>query len=347
MLRELTQAWSASNDRLWDMPDEVLGLCFAFLPFSSRIAVSHVSRRWRTIALAHPAIWADMYFSLLSNQDQLLHLALPRTGCHPVDLICLIDEDPGEMVEKGLLQHAHHLRTVAGCVPDEELSLEGIDEGCDVTPHYIDWRTDNHRRVLLHQDAPTTAHLGTLFNGARELVVREERDADQVEISAHGPALRTSSINFKKDADITNIAELLLSATSCLQRVSELEIPLFALKTFLPVLTALPILEYFTISISAQYARADGKYTHSFDWHLPRDLPTLSERCLSLTTICLVPRCVSNRCPPSTQDARDLLTRLAEFVGLELPDIEIEGFSPGLLCSSEIPRPKTYYIVSR
>ncbi|EJD44219.1 hypothetical protein AURDEDRAFT_166612 [Auricularia subglabra TFB-10046 SS5] len=384
----------------------------------------------------------DMVSEMIPDQEQLLHIALPRTGCRPVDLTCMIDYDPGDIVRKSLHQHAHHLRTVAGSFPNgiyplrsraplletlsmmdfhvdlprdflggerqrlrtlhlgrisfsrpcpalstvtsltlegptnpfsaktyrwlfdlcpglqalhmsglnevwtehlpqgpapaslEELSLKGgadedFGEGYDVTPHYIDWRTDNLRR-----DTPTTAHLAALLDGARDLTVSAIKDMDHVDISSHDTARRTISISFNKDAGIAVTAALLLSAKSVLQHLSELEIPVFALRAFLPVLAALPMLEYLTVSIPFNEPAPHDTATPRFDWHLLRHLPALSESCPSLRTIGL-------------RDARELLGQLSELVDLKLPDIEIQDFSDDILCGLDAPKPDAFSIAFR
>ncbi|EJD39772.1 hypothetical protein AURDEDRAFT_187257 [Auricularia subglabra TFB-10046 SS5] len=126
IMSELAQAWTASNSILRLVPDEMLALSFSVLPFADRIAASQVSRRWRAVALAHPAIWADLDFDRLDSTyaDRIFH-ALSRTGCLPVDLRVYIDPDPTDMsiVKKALRLHMHHLRTIEGAFPQYTLPL--------------------------------------------------------------------------------------------------------------------------------------------------------------------------------------------------------------------------------
>ncbi|EJD39783.1 hypothetical protein AURDEDRAFT_171235 [Auricularia subglabra TFB-10046 SS5] len=296
ILCEFTQTWSASNDRLWHMPDEALALCFTFLPFSGRITVSHVSRRWRRIAIAHPAIWAHLDMGRISpRQLHLVHMALSRSGSHPVDLRLLVDADPNGILKNNLKHHMHHLRAVEGdlpwhivplsisapfietlsgldyhaeipsgllaslCHPKSaetfrrlfylfptpqslhlnglqkafarflpqgpapaslsSLTLEGVDPGYDVTPHYNNWRTDSLRYVSLQQEEIFAAHLDQLLSGARRLTVRVDYNLETSGIIAQCPGGRAHSITFTDEDNIARTAEVVLSAASALQRV--------------------------------------------------------------------------------------------------------------------------------
>ncbi|KZV78799.1 hypothetical protein EXIGLDRAFT_847159 [Exidia glandulosa HHB12029] len=68
------------------MPLDVLVPCLHFLPTGDLLSVSQVSRYWRSVALAFPALWADIRLtSAHSHTPDLLRLLLTRTGVSPVD----------------------------------------------------------------------------------------------------------------------------------------------------------------------------------------------------------------------------------------------------------------------
>ncbi|EJD53287.1 hypothetical protein AURDEDRAFT_157858 [Auricularia subglabra TFB-10046 SS5] len=112
ILSELVHRWMQGNDQLRRLPDEIVAYCFTFLPLRNRIAASHVSRYWRSVALAHPAVWADIdFYDNLRDEPALLLMALARTGQHPVDLRCPQPDNAGT-VAYCLATHMGHIRTL-------------------------------------------------------------------------------------------------------------------------------------------------------------------------------------------------------------------------------------------
>ncbi|KZV81254.1 hypothetical protein EXIGLDRAFT_844757 [Exidia glandulosa HHB12029] len=114
VLRDEMFEWNASfiTQRL---PPEVLAICMQCLPFMDRIRVSHVSRDWRSVALAFPALWADIRLSTKYRAaPHLLRLALSRTGICPIDFtysqVTPTIDNFG--INDVLCEHMHHLRSI-------------------------------------------------------------------------------------------------------------------------------------------------------------------------------------------------------------------------------------------
>ncbi|EJD39715.1 hypothetical protein AURDEDRAFT_128084 [Auricularia subglabra TFB-10046 SS5] len=113
LVSELLMQWDIDNNRSLCLPDEILALCFCFLPFRDRVLASHVSRRWRTVSLSHPAVWACIDFDVsVRNRAELFRMALERTGAHPVDIPICPELDEGLLIEKSLVSHMHHIRSL-------------------------------------------------------------------------------------------------------------------------------------------------------------------------------------------------------------------------------------------
>ncbi|KZW03663.1 hypothetical protein EXIGLDRAFT_744018 [Exidia glandulosa HHB12029] len=53
------------------LPVELLGLSWTSLSFKDRLAVSHVSRAWRAIAVSCPALWTDIHLWSRSTSDDI------------------------------------------------------------------------------------------------------------------------------------------------------------------------------------------------------------------------------------------------------------------------------------
>ncbi|EJD46629.1 hypothetical protein AURDEDRAFT_164448 [Auricularia subglabra TFB-10046 SS5] len=125
ILRDLAYAWSEVHDLLRHLPKEVLALCFTFLPFSDRITASHVSRHWRAVSLADPAIWTDidMPRTVSRNWSRILRMALSRTRRYPVDVQGLSIPDQDGIFQACMLEHMHHLRLLDWNFPEHSVSL--------------------------------------------------------------------------------------------------------------------------------------------------------------------------------------------------------------------------------
>ncbi|EJD39780.1 hypothetical protein AURDEDRAFT_128112 [Auricularia subglabra TFB-10046 SS5] len=127
VLRDLVLQWSADNNTLRSLPDELLAQCFTFLPFNGRIVASHVSRHWRAIALSTPAVWADLDVrdSPKGTRHKLFRMALSRTGNHPVDLTGSVrtERDLEGTVRQCLEEHLHHVRHIYWNLPVDSLPL--------------------------------------------------------------------------------------------------------------------------------------------------------------------------------------------------------------------------------
>ncbi|EJD39773.1 hypothetical protein AURDEDRAFT_171223 [Auricularia subglabra TFB-10046 SS5] len=113
ILCELVNDWHQDHSHLRWIPDEVVSRCFALLPFRDRLTASRVSRGWRAIALAHPAIWSDLDLrGGFANKTALLAMALDCARHHPVDLrSCSWPVGRGD-VDDILATHMHHIRSL-------------------------------------------------------------------------------------------------------------------------------------------------------------------------------------------------------------------------------------------
>ncbi|KZV97533.1 hypothetical protein EXIGLDRAFT_832792 [Exidia glandulosa HHB12029] len=112
--------WNASSPS-HRAPPEVLAACLQFLPFRDRFRVSHVSRRWRSAALAFPALWADIRLSAADKHAvELMRLVLPRTGVYPVEFTYTSSythtaAGPLDTISNVLCEHMHHIRSIDWC----------------------------------------------------------------------------------------------------------------------------------------------------------------------------------------------------------------------------------------
>ncbi|EJD34537.1 hypothetical protein AURDEDRAFT_131109 [Auricularia subglabra TFB-10046 SS5] len=97
------------------LPLEIMAHCIALLSFEDRITSSHVSRTWRSIAVATPSIWTDIDLSSRQESAELmLGKALDRSANLPVD-IRMQTMHPGVMrgctFENQLNGHWHRIRS--------------------------------------------------------------------------------------------------------------------------------------------------------------------------------------------------------------------------------------------
>ncbi|EJD39726.1 hypothetical protein AURDEDRAFT_171175 [Auricularia subglabra TFB-10046 SS5] len=114
ILSDLGQAWELEKSPFHRLPSEVFVLCFTDLSFRDRVIASHVSRRWCSISLAHPAVWG--YVNLqppFRAPDALLDMALNRTGTCPVILLHCRGPAPGIIGERSLMAHMHHIEQLS------------------------------------------------------------------------------------------------------------------------------------------------------------------------------------------------------------------------------------------
>ncbi|KZV81256.1 hypothetical protein EXIGLDRAFT_731544 [Exidia glandulosa HHB12029] len=110
--------WNSSST-VQRVPPEVLASCLRFLSLADLVRASHVSRHWRSVALAFPALWTDI--RLTSAHPRILELlrsVLPRTGACPVDFVYTRSHktsSPGPLDDIDLLLcgHMHHMRSIS------------------------------------------------------------------------------------------------------------------------------------------------------------------------------------------------------------------------------------------
>ncbi|EJD39764.1 hypothetical protein AURDEDRAFT_171213 [Auricularia subglabra TFB-10046 SS5] len=114
LLLELVAEWKLENVTIHRLPEEVLALCFALLPFRDRVSASHVSCNWRRISLSYPAIWAHIELGdSLINNTALFKMALGRSGNHPIDIVHGLTFDTDGVIEDSVMTHIHHIRTIS------------------------------------------------------------------------------------------------------------------------------------------------------------------------------------------------------------------------------------------
>ncbi|KZV81260.1 hypothetical protein EXIGLDRAFT_844762 [Exidia glandulosa HHB12029] len=118
VLRDGMLEWNSSSTAQ-RVPPEVLASCLDHLSLADLVRASHVSRHWRSVALAFPALWTDI--RLTSAHPRILDLlrsVLPRTGACPVDFAYTrshTTSSPGPLDDIDLLlcEHMHHMRSIA------------------------------------------------------------------------------------------------------------------------------------------------------------------------------------------------------------------------------------------
>ncbi|EJD39763.1 hypothetical protein AURDEDRAFT_187255 [Auricularia subglabra TFB-10046 SS5] len=127
ILRDLVMQWSAENNILRRLPDELLARCFTCLPLKYRMDASHVSRHWRAVALGFPAVWADIDVDGFQRQhrNEVVRMALARTGNHPVSIENSIipPPDPHGIFSQCLRDHLHHIQHISWNIPVRSLPV--------------------------------------------------------------------------------------------------------------------------------------------------------------------------------------------------------------------------------
>ncbi|KZV89256.1 hypothetical protein EXIGLDRAFT_838622 [Exidia glandulosa HHB12029] len=83
-LAPVFQAANARKDPMQRLQPELLAEIFTRLGTGDRFTASYVCRHWRRVALAHPAVWADM--TGFGSSNPRLPLALQRAAACPIDL---------------------------------------------------------------------------------------------------------------------------------------------------------------------------------------------------------------------------------------------------------------------
>ncbi|EJD39767.1 hypothetical protein AURDEDRAFT_128103 [Auricularia subglabra TFB-10046 SS5] len=111
ILSGLVDDWHLANDPLRRLPNELIAQCFASLPLRDRIRASHVCRGWRSIALAHPVVWADLDFrERFFDKESLLEMALERAAQHPVVIRSCPEPTRPAGVVRVLTAHMSHIQ---------------------------------------------------------------------------------------------------------------------------------------------------------------------------------------------------------------------------------------------
>lgn len=100
------------------LPPEVLSGCFEWLPFNGRLAVSHVSRHWRRVALDSPALWST--FANNANVDKLREM-LRRSEAMPLFVNVTFHHDAEEVA---LRSHGWRIRELTCLQLPRDLDLD-------------------------------------------------------------------------------------------------------------------------------------------------------------------------------------------------------------------------------
>ncbi|EJD44428.1 hypothetical protein AURDEDRAFT_185054 [Auricularia subglabra TFB-10046 SS5] len=116
ILLQLTSAWNLQR-AVHCLPDELLAMCFAFLPLRDRLSATRVSRAWRQTALAFPQVWSRVDLSYeLKHPAAAFELAVARAGQLGIDLSCVVYSGEHPMRSSAVVQavekHIHRLRSI-------------------------------------------------------------------------------------------------------------------------------------------------------------------------------------------------------------------------------------------
>ncbi|EJD42888.1 hypothetical protein AURDEDRAFT_185839 [Auricularia subglabra TFB-10046 SS5] len=85
-MADISEAWNARHcDHVLSLPVELVAQCFGLLSFRDRIAISHVSRAWRRVALSTTFLWTNASISLRAHRAgaAMLHALLARSDPLP------------------------------------------------------------------------------------------------------------------------------------------------------------------------------------------------------------------------------------------------------------------------
>ncbi|EJD38626.1 hypothetical protein AURDEDRAFT_187695 [Auricularia subglabra TFB-10046 SS5] len=113
LIASVADRWNLQSTVPW-LPPEVLTSCFLHLPFQDLVSATHVSRYWRSAALAAPGLWSRVQLKPFAAIAEALSEVLGRSRARPVDLTL---RQPGKEsmrdVEHVLSSHMHHMRTIS------------------------------------------------------------------------------------------------------------------------------------------------------------------------------------------------------------------------------------------
>ncbi|EJD39789.1 hypothetical protein AURDEDRAFT_128118, partial [Auricularia subglabra TFB-10046 SS5] len=147
------------------------------------------------------------------------------------------------------------------------LELVSLDDGYDLTPHFLAWRTDQLRDVSLDHEAESLPQLEAFLDGALALDVCIEYDLYRAYFIARGAAGRTYSVTVADPAgDAVCAAEMVRGAKAGLRGVRTIQVPVSALAAFVPVLAELPALKKLGVFIKVRSRAAETDATHPFPW---------------------------------------------------------------------------------
>lgn len=96
-LAPILETANAHRDPMQKLHPELIAEIFTHLWIGDRFTASYVCRHWRRVALAHPAVWADM--TAFGRSSPRLLLALQRSASSPIDLDFSLDPE-GDLVDR-------------------------------------------------------------------------------------------------------------------------------------------------------------------------------------------------------------------------------------------------------
>ncbi|EJD47457.1 hypothetical protein AURDEDRAFT_163327 [Auricularia subglabra TFB-10046 SS5] len=231
------------------------------------------------------------------------------------------------------------------CMPDgpapgslRRIALETLQQNYDVSEHYTNWHSERLSYVDIHQYTGPSEHLRRIVAGAIELVIGREYLFGWTSVVAFDALGRRRGVNFQSDSDDTHlVAARLISFRSTLESVHSMEVAATSFAGLLALIAALPMLARLTITIKTEDFLL---HSHDFRWSTLSSLAQVAERRPDLQAIIINVICDkrSLRCPPSADDARDLLAQLETVAQAKLPNILVKGFSYDDLLGVQVPQ---------
>ncbi|EJD46658.1 hypothetical protein AURDEDRAFT_113669 [Auricularia subglabra TFB-10046 SS5] len=239
-----------------------------------------------------------------------------------------------------------------------KVALGTRDEGYDLMQHYLAWRTDALQDVTLHMAYDMSPNLEHVLAGARQLTVVRDgglHEFYQTVITADGPDARTHSVGLAdSDDDLVRIAGVLLRARDALAHVHTLRISLHMLDPFIELFAALPALKHVVLymesdnEVPEEGAEPAARAPHVFAGDLVTGLVRLQADRPALESLVVKVICWDAECPPTAQDARDLVGQLQLLQERTLPEILVKGFSADVVREVQVPegRPRVTFDVA-
>ncbi|KZV89258.1 hypothetical protein EXIGLDRAFT_838623 [Exidia glandulosa HHB12029] len=97
-LAPILETANAHRDPMQKLHPELIAEIFKHMWIGDRFTASYVCRHWRRVAIAHPAVWADM--TAFGRSSPRLLLALQRSASSPIDLDFSLDPQSDLVVKR-------------------------------------------------------------------------------------------------------------------------------------------------------------------------------------------------------------------------------------------------------